>query len=119
MKNKKKTDLSVLILFLYICNVKQSKTKQHIIEIASGLFYKNGYNSTGINEIIAKAGIAKATLYNHFRSKDDICVAYLNYRNDTFLKDIKSFIDNKPKGKAQILGIFDFLQLFYNDKNTF
>ena len=100
----------------YIRKVKHSKVKQHIIETASSLFYRNGYNSTGINEIISTSGIAKATLYNHFKSKEDICLAYLQFKNTAFLKDIEAYSTAKPKGKPQILAIFDFLQLFFKDK---
>lgn len=97
--------------------MKHAEVKNKIIETASFLFYKNGYNSTGINQIIAEAGIAKATLYNHFKSKEEICVAYLEYKNMNFLKDFKSFISSKPQGRTQILAIFDFLELFYQDKD--
>lgn len=90
-----------------------SKIKQHIIETASILFYKNGYNSTGINEIIAEAGIAKATLYNHFKSKEDICLAYLRHKDANYLKDLSAYCGVMPKGKQQILAIFDFLELFF------
>lgn len=97
--------------------MKRTGVKQKIIETASGLFYKNGYNSTGINEIIAESGIAKATLYNHFKSKEDICLAYLQFKNTTFLNDIKVFCKSKAKGKSQILAIFNFLQKFFKDKD--
>lgn len=102
---------------LYICLMKQSEVKNRIIETASLLFYSNGYNSTGINQIIAEAGIAKATLYNHFKSKEEICLAYLQHKNIHFLNDFESYITSKPKGKDQILAIFDFLKLFYQDKD--
>ncbi|MCW2121082.1 TetR/AcrR family transcriptional regulator [Flavobacterium sp. 7A] len=97
--------------------MKHSEVKNSIIETASFLFYKNGYNATGINEIIAEAGIAKATLYNHFKSKEEICLAYLKHKNVNFLSDIEKFTAAKPKRKEQILAIFDFLQLFYQDKD--
>ena len=97
--------------------MKRSEIRQHIIETASYLFYKNGYNLTGINEIIAEAVIAKATLYNHFKSKEDICLAYLQFRNTTFLEEIKRFCFSKPKGQEQVLALFDFLQLFFKDKD--
>ncbi len=93
--------------------MKQSKIRQHIVETASNLFYENGYNSTGINEIISRAGIAKATLYNHFSSKEDICLAYLEHKNSTFLELIDAFCRSKEGGKLQILGIFEFLEQFY------
>ena len=107
--------MSIFKNLFYICKVKHSKVRHTIIETASSLFYKNGYNSTGINEIIAEAGIAKATLYNHFKSKEAICISYLQYKNDSFLKDIESFCKSKSKGKAQLIALFDFLELFYKD----
>jgi AcrR family transcriptional regulator len=97
--------------------VRHSEIKQKIIETASSLFYKNGYNSTGINEIIAESGIAKATLYNHFKSKEDICLAYLQFKNTTFLNDIKAYCLSKPAGNKQILAVFDFLQDFFQDED--
>ena len=109
--------MSTLNKIYYICCVKHSEIKQNIIETASTLFYRNGYNSTGINEIIAEAGIAKATLYNHFKSKEDICLAYLEFMNVTFIKDIKSFCERKPKGEQRVLALFDFLDVFFLQKD--
>jgi len=97
--------------------MKHSEIRQRIIETASSLFYKNGYNATGINEIISESGIAKATLYNHFRSKEDICIAYLRFKNSTFLRDIEVFADSKSQGVDQILALFEFLQLFFQDND--
>lgn len=91
--------------------------KDRIIHTASHLFYKNGYNATGINEIIDKAGIAKATLYNHFKSKDELCVSYLRHMNTVFLDKIKTYCTTKRKGKSQILALFDFLKDFFSEKD--
>jgi len=99
----------------YICNVKHSKVRHTIIETASKLFYSKGYNSTGINEVIAESGIAKATLYNHFRSKDELCVAYLEYKNTHFLESINSFVNGLPEKSSKILGLFGFLRSFFNE----
>ncbi|NQX93092.1 MAG: TetR/AcrR family transcriptional regulator [Flavobacteriales bacterium] len=99
--------------------MKVSATRSHIVQTASELFYKNGYNATGINEIIAESGIAKATLYNHFKSKKELCIAYLEHKNSTFKTDIKQYCLAKPSGKEQILALFDYLKEFYqqNDFN--
>jgi len=94
--------------------MKHSLIRQTIVETASRLFYQHGYNLTGINEIIKEAGIAKATLYNHFESKDDICLAYLDHKNEIFMEQISSFVSKKKKGTAQLLAIFDFLKQFYS-----
>ncbi|MEL6867110.1 MAG: TetR/AcrR family transcriptional regulator [Bacteroidota bacterium] len=97
--------------------MKHSKIKQTIIDTATRLFYSNGYNRTGINEIIKEAGIAKATLYSHFPSKEDICIAYLQNKSSVFERDIEEFCLSKPKGEERILAIFDFLQAFFQDKD--
>jgi len=109
--------LSVLLKFFHICNVKHSEIRDRIIETASLLFYRNGYNSTGINEIISECGIAKATLYNHFKSKEDICLSYLKFKNTTFLSEIKDYCQTKPGGRSQVLAVFDFLELFFRNKD--
>ncbi len=97
--------------------MKHSLVRKTIIETAARLFYQNGYNLTGINEIIREAGIAKATLYSHFRSKDDICLAYLQYKNEVFLNDIGEFVEKAPRGKGKLLALFDFLSAFFNDRD--
>ncbi len=97
--------------------MKHNLVRQTIIETASRLFYENGYNLTGINEIIKEADIAKATLYNHFRSKEDICVAYLQYKDQVFFEQLKAFLNTYPKGRERVIGLFDFLAAFYNQSD--
>ncbi len=93
--------------------MKHGLARQTIIETASRLFYTHGYNLTGINQIIEEAGIAKATLYNHFRSKEDICIAYLEYKDTAFFEQLRPFLEAYPKGRERIMGLFDFLSRFY------
>jgi AcrR family transcriptional regulator len=96
--------------------MKKSELREHIINVASDLFYVNGYNATGINEIIAKSDIAKATLYSHFASKDELCIAHLKKMNSDFMEGLDSFIRSKRDIKQQILGIFDYLrEMYYKD----
>jgi len=47
------------------------------MQVADELFYARGLHAVGIDEIIAKSGAAKATLYAHFPTKDDLIAAYL------------------------------------------
>lgn len=91
-------------------------TRDLIVETASKLFYDKGYNLIGINEIIAKSGIAKATLYNHFKSKEDLCLAYLDDRDQKLMESLKQHCDKLTKGKKQLIGILEFVLDFYNDK---
>lgn len=57
---------------------KKGGAKQRILETAGRLFHENGYCGVGVNQIIAEAGTAKATFYQHFPSKEALCVAWLD-----------------------------------------
>ena len=91
--------------------------KERLLNTASTLFYENGYNNTGINEVIEKAKVAKASLYTHFKTKDDLCIAYLNHIEGKNLSELKAAVKGKTKGKLQILAIFDHLRDVYRQDN--
>ena len=52
--------------------------RERILETAFRLFYARGLRAVGVDLIIAQADVAKATFYKHFRSKDDLVLAYLD-----------------------------------------
>ncbi|MFD3705218.1 TetR/AcrR family transcriptional regulator [Nocardia sp. NPDC058658] len=54
-----------------------SAARVRLLETATRLFYAEGVHTVGIDRIIAEAGIAKATFYRHFKTKEDLVVAYL------------------------------------------
>jgi AcrR family transcriptional regulator len=54
-----------------------SPARRRLLDTATQLFYEGGIHAVGIDRIIAEAGVAKATFYNHFPSKDDLVVAYI------------------------------------------
>ena len=97
----------------------KSDIKNHIIAVASKLFYTNGYNATGINEIITKSEIAKATLYHHFKSKEAICAAYLELRHQDFMSSLRTYVSERPQGRLQLLAIFDYLREIYRERNFY
>lgn len=96
----------------------KSKTRSQIIETASELFYNRGFNLTGINEIIHESGIAKATLYNHFKSKEEILIAYLNRMDEILAQNLLAFIGRKSEGDKRIIAVLEFLIQIFN-KNDF
>lgn len=57
-----------------------SNVRNHLIEVAYGLFVRNGIRGVAIDTILAKSGNAKATLYKHFKSKTDLTLAALDLR---------------------------------------
>ncbi|MBR9854355.1 MAG: TetR/AcrR family transcriptional regulator [Algicola sp.] len=97
--------------------MQRNELHEHIITSAGNLFYSQGYNSTGINEIISKCGIAKATLYSHFKSKEDICTAYLKQRHNTFINRLKNYVEQRNTGRPKLLAIFDLVRDMYLEEN--
>jgi len=90
--------------------MKKQGVKERIIETASDLFYTQGYNQTGINQIILEAGVAKASMYQHFRSKEDVAVAYLQERHINWMADLKSFVSTEKTNTDKVIRSFDYLQ---------
>lgn len=56
---------------------RESPARRRVLDTAHRLFYAEGIHTVGIDRIIAEAGVAKATFYNHFPAKDDLVCAYL------------------------------------------
>lgn len=54
-----------------------SSARRRLLDTATRLFYQEGVHAVGIDRIIAEAGVAKATFYKHFPSKDDLVAGYL------------------------------------------
>ena len=74
--------------------------KDKILETATELFYKRGVNATGIDLIISEAGIAKATLYNNFESKEVLVAKYLERLRLKFEEDLKGAIATRGMSLA-------------------
>lgn len=60
--------------------------RDRILFTATGLFYREGVRAVGIDRIIAEAETAKATFYRHFKSKDDLVLAYLQLRHEMWMR---------------------------------
>jgi AcrR family transcriptional regulator len=88
--------------------MKESAVRTKILDVASRLFYDQGYNSTGINQIIAEANIARASLYHHFPSKTDLLKAYIQEADDQWFIGLEAFLKPINDPRKKLLGIFDY-----------
>jgi AcrR family transcriptional regulator len=70
-------------------------TRRDILAAADELFYGEGLRSVSVDEISAKAGITKKTLYYHFRSKDELIAAYLEARDRPTLERFQRWAGNE------------------------
>jgi AcrR family transcriptional regulator len=64
--------------------VESTAVRERILECASSLFYRQGVRAVGVDLVVAQAGVAKTSLYRHFRTKDDLIVAFLEREDIDF-----------------------------------
>src|SRR5260370_11657842 len=84
--------------------------RDQLLETAWQLFYRDGYHATGIDRILSKAGVAKMTLYKHFRSKEELILAVLEKRSAQFRESFSEFLDAKKRTpERDLLAVFDWL----------
>ncbi|MDP9483124.1 MAG: TetR/AcrR family transcriptional regulator, partial [Chloroflexota bacterium] len=79
------------------------------------LFYERGIQTTGVEAIINAAGVAKATFYRHFPSKDDLVVAWLRDRPTRWFERVEAAVealDAEPAEKIPLFfdGVADWLE---------
>uniref|UniRef100_UPI0030DBB96D TetR/AcrR family transcriptional regulator n=1 Tax=uncultured Rubinisphaera sp. TaxID=1678686 RepID=UPI0030DBB96D len=85
---------------------RKSDARQRLIETAEQLFYAEGIQAVGIDRIIAEAGVAKMTLYNHFPSKDDLVLAVLEFREAKFDAMFEKWMEQHRKAGMDGLEAF-------------
>ena len=100
--------------------MKRSQKREHLVDVAAALFNRLGYHATGIDHVIAEAGIAKTTLYRHFKSKEDLIVAVLRRLDEQYRDDLRRFVDGSAgRPEQKLLATFDFLERWFGEKSFF
>ncbi|MDH4581718.1 TetR family transcriptional regulator [Pseudomonas sp. BN415] len=85
-----------------------SSKRDQLVNTALALFYREGFHATGIDRILAESGVAKMTLYNHFKSKDELIIAALESRFAPAAERLAWAFEHLPPREA-ILRVFDGL----------
>jgi AcrR family transcriptional regulator len=86
----------------------KEQTRERILDAAYGLFWRQGFLRVSIDEIAARAGITKRTLYQHFRSKDDLIAAALARSSQLAIARLQEF--RRPARRDELIDSF-FAQL--------
>ncbi|MFI6662202.1 TetR/AcrR family transcriptional regulator [Streptomyces sp. NPDC050523] len=90
--------------------VRKTNTEQKILDTAAVLFHRHGLRGVGVDQIIAESGVAKSTLYAHFRTKDDLIAAYLRRTDESWLQRLRAAAEAAgPEPVEQMAGLFDAL----------
>lgn len=62
-----------------------ASARERILQTAHDLFYLEGVRATGIDRVIAESGVTKVTLYRHYPSKNELILAFLDYRHERWM----------------------------------
>lgn len=88
--------------------------RDHLVDVALTLFLSEGFHATGIDRILKEAGVAKMTLYNHFKSKEELVLATLERRDENFRQWLFETAEARTApGKERLLGLFDSLSEWF------
>ena len=89
--------------------------RERILDAAYELFSRRGIQAVGVNEVTERAGVATATLYRHFPSKDKLVLAFLDLREQRWTKDIveAGAMRRGSNPEERLLAIFDVLDEWF------
>ena len=91
--------------------------REQIVSEALKLFYRDGFTATGVDRIIKEAGVSKKTLYNHFKSKDELVLATLRKRDELFRNGIMRETERLGHtARERLLSIFDAHAAWFLEK---
>src|SRR5438552_4448101 len=80
-----------------------------ILQVAEDVLMEKGYHETSIDEIAARVGIAKGTVYLHFASKEDLVVALFQRDTQKFLQVVEEVIASVQTARAKMEAILQFM----------
>ncbi|MGY5801567.1 TetR/AcrR family transcriptional regulator [Rhizobium sp. LEGMi12c] len=90
-----------------------SPKKEQLILIATDLFSRHGFHPVGIDRILAEAGVARMTLYNHFPGKDDLITAVLDRRYHDIMASLRACVEPMVSAKEQLRAIFAWHEAWF------
>lgn len=88
----------------------KSDAREKIIAAAYDLFYRQGYQATPMDEIIAQSGYSKPTVYSYFPTKESLCVAYLQERRRQEGGLLAGALRGAGDAEERFLGIAEFVR---------
>lgn len=88
---------------------RKPSARDRLLAAADELFYAEGVHTVGIDRVIERAGVAKASLYSTFGSKDELVRAYLEGRHERRRSRLLAGLQRFPTPREKLLGVFDVL----------
>ncbi len=88
-------------------SMARPSARERLLASADELFYNEGVHTVGIDRIIERAGVAKASLYNTFGSKDELVRAYLETRQVSVSQVIMQAVERYDTPRERLLAVFE------------
>ena len=96
---------------------ERQTARERLLAAAQELFYEEGVNTVGIDRVIERAGVAKASLYSAFGSKEELIRAYLQARHEARQSRMKAALARYRNPKDRLLGVFDVMAELFAEPN--
>lgn len=92
-----------------------SAARERILESAYALFSAHGVRAVGVDDVIVRAAVAKATLYRHFPSKDALVLAFLQRREELWTRGWieTEALQRAATARGRLLAIFDLFDEWF------
>ncbi|WFU05750.1 TetR/AcrR family transcriptional regulator (plasmid) [Rhizobium sp. CB3171] len=91
-----------------------SPKKEQLIAVATDLFSRHGFHPVGVDRILAEAGVARMTLYNHFPGKDDLISAVLDRRYQDIMASLRAYVEPTASAREQLRAIFAWHEAWFD-----
>src|SRR5208282_4126198 len=88
---------------------ERRSARERLLAAADELFYEGGIHTVGIDRIIERAGVAKASLYDAFGSKDELIRAYLLARQEGRQARMLAKVATYSTPRDKLLAVFESL----------
>ncbi|MEW6298957.1 MAG: TetR family transcriptional regulator C-terminal domain-containing protein [Thermodesulfobacteriota bacterium] len=98
---------------------KGETTKAKIIRTAAALAYRQGFQTTGLQEILDRCAVPKGSFYFHFPSKDALCEAVVKLRQNVILKRVQHIFSGAAPLRDEVARWFDTLTEFAEGEGQF
>ena len=98
----------------------RASKREELIQTATRLFSEHGFHATGIDMILRESGLAKKTLYNHFRSKDELIYAVLQHYDglarNHFIRETEELAQTP---RERLIALFDVARNWFDQKDFY
>jgi AcrR family transcriptional regulator len=95
---------------------RDGAARERILDACYELFSHRGIRAVGIDEVVARSGVAKATLYRHFPSKNDLIIAFLDQREQRWTRNFveAEVLRRAEEPEQRLLAIFDIYDEWFH-----